>query len=91
MTAGRLDDIAVVIVGNFTDTRSHGYWKKEIRKPRDHTTAELQCLLDITGFMSGVFHEVRDASTPALAAACSTRAALRERRTSLISSSSRRG
>ncbi len=62
------DDIAVVTVGNFTDTRSHGYFKTEIRKLRDHTAAGLQCLLDITGFMSQVFHELRDASTPALAA-----------------------
>jgi hypothetical protein len=62
------DDIAVIVVGNFPDTRSHGYFKNEIRKLRDHTAAGIQCLLDITGFMSRVFHEVRDASTPALAA-----------------------
>jgi hypothetical protein len=63
------DDIAVVNVGNFPDTRSHGYFKNEIRKLRDHTAAGVQCLLDITGFMSQVFHEVRDASTPQAATA----------------------
>jgi len=63
------DDIAVVIVGNFTDTRTHGYFKTELRRQKDHTAAGVQCLLDITGFMSQVFHEVRDASTPALARA----------------------
>lgn len=61
------DDIAVVVVGNFVQTRSHGYFKSELKSPRDHTTAALQCLLDITGFMSQVFNEVRDASTPQLA------------------------
>ena len=61
------DDIAVVVVGNFAETRSQGYWKAEFTSPRDHTTAALQCLLDITGFMSQVFNEVRDASTPQLA------------------------
>jgi hypothetical protein len=61
------DDIAVVIVGNFTDTRTHGYFKTELGRPKDHTAAGMQCLLDITGFMSKVFHEVRDASTPTLA------------------------
>ena len=63
------DDIAVVVVGNFTDTRSHGYFKNELGKLKDHTAAGAQCLLDITGFMSQVFHEVRNASTPALAIA----------------------
>lgn len=63
------DDIAVVIVGNFTDTRTHGYFKTELGKLKDHTTAGAQCLLDITGFMSTVFNEVRDASTPAKARA----------------------
>lgn len=63
------DHIAVVIVGNFPDTRSQGFFKNEIRRPRQHTMAGVQCLLDITGFMSHVFQEVRDASTPALAAA----------------------
>jgi hypothetical protein len=48
---------------------THGYFKNEIRKLRDHTAEGLQCLLDITGFMSQVFHEVRDASTPRAATA----------------------
>ena len=63
------DDIAVVIVGNFTDSRSHGYFKTELRRLKDHTAAGAQCLLDIAGFMSQVFHEKRDASTPAKAIA----------------------
>src|SRR5262249_9162618 len=45
------------------------YFKNEIRRPKDHTSAGIQCLLDIVGFMSNVFNEVRDASTPAAAAA----------------------
>jgi hypothetical protein len=60
---------AVVVVGNFTATRTHGYFRSELRRPRDHTTAGVQCLLDITVFMSNVFNEVRNVSTPALAAA----------------------
>ena len=63
------DDLSVIVAGNFTDSRSHGYFKNELRKLRDHTGAQVQCLLKITGFMSRVFHEVRDASTPALATA----------------------
>lgn len=64
------DDIAVVIVGNYADTRSHGYWKNEMlqRRRADHSVDELQCLLDIVGFMSQVFDEHRNASTPSLAA-----------------------
>ncbi len=61
------DDLAVVVVGDFATSQSHGYWKTEIRKQRDHSAAELQCLLDTVGFMSQVFDEARDASTPALA------------------------
>ena len=63
------DTVAVVIVGNFAETRSHGYFKAELRRPRDHTGAGLQCLLDITGFMSRVFHEVVNASNSTLATA----------------------
>jgi hypothetical protein len=63
------DDIAVVVVGNFDETRSQGYWKAELGRPRDHTATELDCLLDIVGFMSSVFDEVRNASTRQLAIA----------------------
>ncbi len=63
------DDVSVIVAGNFTDSRSHGYFKNELRKLRDHTDAQVKCLLKITGFMSRVFHEVRDASSPALATA----------------------
>jgi hypothetical protein len=58
------DDIAVVILGGFTETKSHGYWKNEVLRTRNHTAAGIQCLLDIVGFMSKVFNEQRDASTP---------------------------
>lgn len=61
------DDIAVVILGRFTQTKSHGYWKNEVTSLRNHTAAGVQCLLDIVGFMSNVFDEQRDASTPAKA------------------------
>lgn len=57
------DDIAVIVVGNFVDTRTHGYFKSELVKFRDHSATEMQCLLDVTGYMSNVFDEVRDAST----------------------------
>src|SRR6185503_7827067 len=43
-------------------------WKNEIFRNRDHTAAGITCLLDIVGFMSKVFNEVRDASTAAKAA-----------------------
>ncbi len=61
------DDQWVIVVGNFVDSRSHGYFKKELRKPQDHTLAQLRCMLKITGFMSAVFNEQRDVSTIARA------------------------
>ncbi|MPY95814.1 MAG: hypothetical protein GEV08_22990 [Acidimicrobiia bacterium] len=64
-----LDTLAVIAVGNFEQTRSHGYWKTEMAdlRQREHTEEQLQCLLDIAGFMSAVFNEERDASTLAKA------------------------
>jgi hypothetical protein len=61
------DDLAVVILGLFTETKSHGYWKNEVARARNHTAGGIQCLLDIVGFMSQVFNEERDASSPAKA------------------------
>ena len=61
------DNIAVVILGTFTETKSHGFWKNEVLRLRNHTSAGIQCLLDIVGFMSKVFNEQRDASTAAKA------------------------
>lgn len=65
------DSVAVMVVGNFVETRSVGYWKAELGKsrPGDHTEGQLQCLLDITGHVSSVFHELRDAATPSTALA----------------------
>lgn len=59
------DTITVVVVGNHELTRSSGYWKTEMSdtRTREHTEAELQCLLDIAGVMSTVFNEVTDVST----------------------------
>jgi len=65
------DTLAVVVVGNHELTRSSGYWKTEMgdTRNREHTAAELECLLQIAGVMSAVFHEERDASTLEKAAA----------------------
>ncbi len=51
------DSAAVVIVGNEEDARSTGWWKHQLRGngKTEFTDAELQCLLDITGFFSIVF------------------------------------
>ena len=57
------DDIAVVVAGKFTATKTHGYFKTELQRFRDHSATETQCLLDVVGFMSTVFDEVRNAST----------------------------
>lgn len=59
------DTITVIVVGNHELTRSSGYWKTEMSdtRTREHTEAELQCLLDIAGVMSTVFNEVTDVST----------------------------
>lgn len=59
------DTLTVIVVGNHELTRSSGYWKTEMgdTRTREHSVGELQCLLDIAGVMSSVFHEQRDAST----------------------------
>jgi hypothetical protein len=63
------DDITVVITGNATKTRSQGYWQHQFggQGNTSFSGAELTCYLAITDFMSGVFNEVRDASTRAAA------------------------
>jgi hypothetical protein len=62
------DTAAVVVVGNFVDTRSSGFFSNEFAKQR-RPAAELQCLLDIAAHMSTVFNELRNASTSAAAQA----------------------
>jgi PKD domain len=67
------DEVEVVVVGNAREVRSAGYWQtqfsKALGKPgkADLTPASLSCYLQIAGYMSTVFQEVRDASTVALA------------------------
>jgi hypothetical protein len=63
------DTANVIIVGLADNTRSAGYWYQQygFKGSNDFDPPTLQCYLDIIGFMSQVFHEVRDASTPALA------------------------
>jgi len=61
------DTAAVVITGNADLMRSPGYWQHQMETGGFDglDAATLQCYLDIAGFMSQVFDEVRDASTPA--------------------------
>jgi PKD domain len=67
------DEVEVVVIGNALEVRSAGYWQtqfsKALGKPgkADLTPASLACYLQIVGYMSTVFQEVRDASTVALA------------------------
>jgi hypothetical protein len=59
------DTANVVIVGDATRNRSAGYWFVQYngKGPAEFDAATLQCYLDIVGYMSAVFNEVRDAST----------------------------
>ena len=67
------DDISVIIVGNASQVRSAGYWQTNFGKvlgkggKADFDAATLLCYLKITGFISRVFDEVRNASTLPLA------------------------
>lgn len=63
------DTAAVVVTGNATVSKGHGWWLNQYRtkSPNDFTPAELQCYLDIVGFFSLVFDEETDASTRAAA------------------------
>ena len=58
------DNANVIIAGNASLERNAGYWQTQYR-PRPTAFSEEQriCYLDIAGFMSLVFNEVRDAST----------------------------
>lgn len=69
--SGSADDSLVVIIsGNVELTRSAGYWYQAYRDKKNgfFTDEELECFLDIVGFMSTVFNEETDVSTIAKAA-----------------------
>lgn len=63
------DTAAVVVTGNATVSKGHGWWLNQyrVKKSNDFTAAELQCYLDIVGYFSLVFSEEKDASTRAAA------------------------
>ena len=63
------DTAAVVITGNATVSKGHGWWLNQYRdkKSSTFTAAELQCYLDIVGYFSLVFDEKTNASTRAAA------------------------
>jgi len=68
-----VDSANVVIVGNADQVRSAGYWQDQFRSHltgrghSDFDRATLECYLAITGYMSEVFDEERNASTFELA------------------------
>ena len=65
------EDTAAVVVrpGGPSRARLAGYWQHQFKGNGhvDYTEDDLGCLLEIVGFMSTVFDEARDASTPAMA------------------------
>ena len=63
------DTAAVVITGNATVSKGHGWWLNQYRNkpPNNFTPAQLQCYLDITAHFSLVFNEHTNASTRAAA------------------------
>lgn len=63
------DTAAVVVTGNATVSKGHGWWLNQyrVKSSNDFTPAELQCYLDIVGYFSLVFDEGKDASTRAAA------------------------
>jgi hypothetical protein len=65
---GTSTDTAVVLVtGNATVSKGHGWWLNEYRpkSANDFTQAQLQCYLDIANYMSMVFSEHTSALTRA--------------------------
>ena len=68
--SGTAADTAVVLVtGNADVSKGHGWWLNQYRmkSPNDFTPAQLQCYLDIVGYLSLVFDQETDASTRAKA------------------------
>jgi hypothetical protein len=59
------DQAYVLTTGNAEQTRSEGYWQHQFHQVgnTDFEDEELECYLEIIGFVSTVFNEVRDAST----------------------------
>ncbi len=59
------DSVNVIIAGNADEIEASGYWLHQYRRngKTDFTTAELNCYLAITGYMSTVFNEARSAAT----------------------------
>ena len=74
-----IDTVNVIIVGNGTERMMSEHWRHEYTKPTDSqfTIDELNCYLEIVGYVSLVFDETRDASTIPLAAVSSRSAAAR--------------
>jgi subtilisin family serine protease len=67
---GTASDSAVVLVtGNATVSRGHGWWLNQYRAKsgNDFTAAELQCYLNIVNYLSMVFSEATTANTRASA------------------------
>jgi hypothetical protein len=54
----------VIIVGNADEARSAGYWYQVVRRNKDFTPTEVDCLLAIANYVSSVFSEEQAASTP---------------------------
>ncbi|MFC0624326.1 M36 family metallopeptidase [Kribbella deserti] len=64
------DSTKVLITGTPKKSQGKGYWLHQfegILLPKDFTNAELDCYLKVTGYLSKVFNETRDASTRAKA------------------------
>ena len=63
--ASPTDSIAVIIAGNAGERRGAGYWHHQYKGngKTDFDDPTLECYLEITGFMSTVFHEETDVST----------------------------
>jgi hypothetical protein len=68
-TGSASDSAAVLVTGNATVSRGHGWWLNQYRAKsgNDFTAAELQCYLDIVDYISMVFHESTTANTRASA------------------------
>ena len=65
------DSAVVLVTGNATVSKGHGWWLNEYRpkSANDFTPAQLQCYLDIVNYLSMVFSE----DTPALTRAQATK------------------
>ena len=59
------DTVRVLITGTADQRRTVGYWSQQYKAGGQHLdAATLACYLEVTGFLSTVFDEQRDASTP---------------------------